>query len=128
MTQRELADLLEYGEPAISDLVNKDKGSKRLKKLALGELKKRAQASHSEVDPTSPSEVSGLEVKEQHGEYLTAEEWKQRATAAEMEIERLKTAIRILAAPKSVSSKLPDAEQAIYDEALGQILNPPKKS
>lgn len=83
------------------------------------------RASQSEVIQTSPSETSGIELREKAGEYLTCQEWQQRAYSAEKEVEKLKAAMRILLEPTAtpprpaqrVSSKEASVAEEIVDLA-----------
>lgn len=125
ITQRELAALVEYGEGTISDLVNKDVGGPKLKKLVRRVLEQRISASQSEVDPASPSETSGLELREKADEYRTVEEWKQIAISAQQEVARLRAAVHALT-PLNSTPSLSEA-QSIAKQSGDEHDRRPKK-
>ncbi len=106
MDQKDLAIALDKSPSVISALVNNVSGKaaagKKLKLKALDYLNARIKSSESVVSGRQKSEVYPVELREQSAEYVTTDEWKRRALIAEQEVERLRAALHLATAPRTV--------------------------
>lgn len=110
LTQQELAARAGWSVGTISDLENHGRGGVRLKRKVREVLAPLLKNSAPEKYPSLESEKNRVVAGEEMADNLTAEQWKQRAIAAEQESERLRAAVHVLAAPLS-SGPLSEAQQ-----------------
>jgi hypothetical protein len=113
-----------WKKTAVREMIMEGKGDALLEQTIRAKLEEILKKTVSVIHGRSESAVSGVADQEKPGEYLTAEEWKQRAIKSEEEVARLRAALHTLSEAMATLTAPSPSEKPVHygpkDKMVGE--------